>query len=309
VKTALAVAAAVAVTLGVGGYAGWRALTPSLSPLRLPVTASCVAQANGEVDLDPEQMANAATISAVAIRRKLPARALVVALAAAMQESKLRNLPGGDRDSLGLFQQRPSEDWGTAQQIIDPRYAANAFFTALLKIKGWQDLPVTEAAQAVQRSAVPDAYARWADDAGVLTRALLGDATSAIACTLPTEPAKRGQAAAAALTSGLAADWGQLKTAPTGAVVGVTLTAANDRTGWQYAHWLVAHAEEQGVKRVRFGDQEWTAKGGQWVTVGSASSGPASAAPAAPGAPGKAPSGKAPSVPAKQVVAEVYAAQ
>src|SRR5262245_58022519 len=78
----------------------------------------------GDVSLDPDQMANAATIAAVGVRRGLPLRAVQVALAAAMQESKLTNLPGGDRDSIGLFQQRPSQGWGTEQQLADPRYAA-----------------------------------------------------------------------------------------------------------------------------------------------------------------------------------------
>ena len=115
-------------------------------------------------------MANAATIAAVGLRRKLPDQAVVVALATALQESKLENLDGGDRDSVGLFQQRPSQGWGAPDQLQDPRYASTKFYNALLKIKNWQELRVTEAAQRVQRSAFPEAYDKWADEALVLAR-------------------------------------------------------------------------------------------------------------------------------------------
>src|SRR6188768_4086943 len=113
-------------------------------------------------------MANAATIAAVGLTKKVPDRAIVVALATSLQESKLENLSGGDRDSIGLFQQRPSQGWGKPEQISDPRYAATKFYNALLKVKNWQGMRVTEAAQRVQRSAFPEAYEKWADDAQVL---------------------------------------------------------------------------------------------------------------------------------------------
>jgi hypothetical protein len=83
----------------------------------------------------------------------------VIALATAIQESGLRNLPYGDRDSLGVFQQRSSQGWGTPAQILDPTYAASRFYRALLAVPGWQSLPLTVAANAVQRSAYPRAYA------------------------------------------------------------------------------------------------------------------------------------------------------
>ena len=127
-------------------------------------TPASVASDLTEVTLVPARMANAATIAAVGLIRGVPRRALVVALATALQESKLDNLTGGDRDSVGLFQQRPSQGWGTVEQIADPRYAANAFYTALLKVHGWQNMRVTDAAQAVQRSAYPEAYQQWAAD-------------------------------------------------------------------------------------------------------------------------------------------------
>jgi hypothetical protein len=275
-RTAGAVLTALAVLATLGGYVAWRALGPKLPPLHLPTGTSCVVSADkasaptvtGAVSLNAEQMANAATISAVGIRRAVPERAVVVALATALQESKLQNLAGGDRDSVGLFQQRPSQGWGTPEQIADPRYAANAFYTALQRVRGWQSMRVTDAAQAVQRSAHPDAYEKWADKAEVLARALVGDAQSAVACTVAEEPAERGTTAAAALTSGLRLDWGDhLRTAPSAELLGVAVAVGDTRAGWQYAHWLVAHAEQHGIKRVRYGSQEWTAKGGTWAQV------------------------------------------
>lgn len=101
-------------------------------------------------------------------------RGWVIAVATAMQESTLRNLPGGDRDSAGLFQQRSSQGWGTRAQLQEPRYAAGKFYTALLAVDGWQAMALADAAQAVQRSAYPGAYAKWEDDAIALIRILTG---------------------------------------------------------------------------------------------------------------------------------------
>ncbi|MEH0844361.1 hypothetical protein V6U81_18435 [Micromonospora sp. CPCC 205711] len=236
--------------------------------LRLPVASrTCTVQADGTVILDADQMANAATIAAIGMQRQMPERAVVVALATAYQESGLRNLPDGDRDSIGLFQQRPSQGWGTPEEIRNERYAADRFYAALKKVRGWQDMEVTEAAQAVQRSAFPTAYQKWADESQVLTRALLGDATGAVACTVGRTPAMRGAAAAAALTRGLTLDWGLPAAATAAELTGLTVPAADDRDGWRYAHWLVSHATDHGVKRVRFGDLEWTARGGNWARV------------------------------------------
>ena len=102
------------------------------------VLRGCVTEADGQVELSPEQMANAATIAAIGVRRGLPERAVIVALATAFQESQLRNLTGGDRDSVGLFQQRPSQGWGTPEQIQDTRYATARFYAAL-GFRPWYD--------------------------------------------------------------------------------------------------------------------------------------------------------------------------
>ncbi|MEU3188437.1 C40 family peptidase [Streptomyces sp. NPDC006923] len=124
------------------------------------------------LDLPAEQIPNAKVIVATGISLHVPPQGQVVAIATALQESRLRNLVYGDRDSLGLFQQRPSQGWGTPEQIRDPVFASTKFYTALLKVSGWQQLTVTQAAQEVQHSAFPDAYAQWEGLARALQKAI-----------------------------------------------------------------------------------------------------------------------------------------
>ncbi|MFE1516834.1 C40 family peptidase [[Kitasatospora] papulosa] len=122
---------------------------------------------------DPaDQVPNAKAIQATGVAMNIPARGQVVALATALQESGLRDLTYGDRDSLGLFQQRPSQGWGTANQVLDPVHASTKFYEGLKKVSGWQSLSVTQAAQAVQRSGFPDAYAKWEPLATALQEAI-----------------------------------------------------------------------------------------------------------------------------------------
>jgi hypothetical protein len=118
------------------------------------------------------QTRNAATVINVARTRALPPRAAVIAVATAIQESSLNNLRHGDRDSVGLFQQRPSQGWGSTDQLTDPVYAASAFYGTLTAIPDWQTKPLADVAQSVQRSAHPSAYAKWEQAASALvTRA------------------------------------------------------------------------------------------------------------------------------------------
>ncbi|GAU70731.1 lipoprotein [Streptomyces sp. NBRC 110611] len=124
------------------------------------------------LDLPAEQVPNARTIVATGLSLDVPKKGQVIAVATAMQESRLRNLNYGDRDSLGLFQQRPSQGWGTAQQIRDPVYASEQFYKHLLKVNGWEQMAVTQAAQAVQKSGFPDAYAQWEGLATALQKAI-----------------------------------------------------------------------------------------------------------------------------------------
>ncbi|XBH22982.1 M23 family metallopeptidase [Jonesiaceae bacterium BS-20] len=110
--------------------------------------------------LTEEHIGNARTIITVGKDLDVPTYGIIIALATAMQESTLVNLDGGDRDSAGLFQQRPSQGWGDIDEITDPTYASTKFYEGLLKVTGWQDMAVTVAAQTVQRSGHPDAYAK-----------------------------------------------------------------------------------------------------------------------------------------------------
>ncbi|MFI5844424.1 hypothetical protein ACIA8K_32485 [Catenuloplanes sp. NPDC051500] len=236
----------------------------TLPKVPLVLSRACVVTADGQVNLSAQQMANAATIAAVGIRQKMPEYAVTVALATALQESKLENLAGGDRDSIGLFQQRPSMNWGTPEEIRDPRYASGKFYEALRKVSGWEDMRVTDAAQLVQRSAFPEAYQKWAPESEVLARALFGEATGAVSCTVTGEPELRGSAAASVLAEGLHADWGKSAASDT---AGLTLDVSDDRDGWRYAHWLVSHASQLGVKRVLFGGLEWDAERGDWSPI------------------------------------------
>jgi hypothetical protein len=132
--------------------------------------------------LSAEQVANAATIASVGRDRGLPERAIVIALATAQQESRLRNLDYGDRDSLGLFQQRPSSGWGTEAQVQDPVYAANKFYDHLVEIPGWDTGRLTEISQRVQLSGFPEAYQQWEEMAQKLAAAQISDLPDQITC-------------------------------------------------------------------------------------------------------------------------------
>ncbi|MYT17927.1 Cell wall-associated hydrolase, NlpC family [Streptomyces sp. SceaMP-e96] len=141
---------------------------------------------------DPaEQVPNAKTIQATGVAMHIPARGQVVALATALQESGLRNLTYGDRDSLGLFQQRPSQGWGTANQALDSVHASTKFYEGLKKVSGWQSLSVAQAAQAVQKSGFPQAYAKWEPLATALQQAIepvLAKAGDAAPSPSPSDP-------------------------------------------------------------------------------------------------------------------------
>lgn len=242
----LAGAAAVGV-LGVGAAAYlWPGTTPVIS------VASCTATAgSAEVVLGTAETANAATIAAVGKRAGLPDHAVTVALAAALQESKLRNLDYGDLDSVGLFQQRPSQGWGTPEQLRDPSYAAAAFYNRLAEVPGWETMSVTDAAQAVQHSAGPTAYARWEPRARTLSTVLTGQVPAGLRCRYDLPP---GGATPGTVTSGLTREAGS-------AGVGTTVPSAR---GWLVASWLVAHGEAQGVASVSFDGMTWTPGSGRW---------------------------------------------
>jgi hypothetical protein len=255
-----------ATALALGVSAGGCALG---SKLHVQPSSSCQFSGSdgSSFDLDLDQMANASTIATVGIVRGLPDHAVTIALATAFQESKLRNLAGGDRDSVGLFQQRPSQGWGTPQQLSDPRYAAGKFYDHLQQVDGWQTMSVTDAAQAVQHSADASAYAQWEDESRTLALALVGSTPAAVACTLYDSPKHRGAAAQQALTTALHLDWGATLAVDPSGQTSVSLTAADARAGWQLAQWIVAHADDNGVQKVSYAQKLWTASSGKWTAL------------------------------------------
>lgn len=127
--------------------------------------------------LTQDQMNNAQIIYQVGVGVGVPQYGEIIAIATAIQESRLTNLNYGDRDSLGLFQQRPSQGWGIAAQIMDSVYASTQFYNALIKVPNWQTLALTVAAQDVQASGFPDAYAEWQTIATEIVSTLSGSAT------------------------------------------------------------------------------------------------------------------------------------
>jgi hypothetical protein len=124
------------------------------------------------IELGDEQRGNAKAIVAATKKAGMDERAAVIAIATALQESKLENLghlgTRNDHDSQGLFQQRPSSGWGTVEQITNPEYSTTAFLNGLKQVDGWRDMPLTQAAQKVQVSAYPFHYAKWETQAADL---------------------------------------------------------------------------------------------------------------------------------------------
>jgi hypothetical protein len=255
----------------------------------LPDPEGCTTVVAGRtVELDTEQSENAALISAIGVQRGLPARAASIALATAYQESKITNIEHGDRDSLGLFQQRPSQGWGTEQQILNPYYAINAFYDALVKIDGYEDMRITEAAQAVQRSGFPEAYEDHAADARALASALSGNSVDGkFSCVVRHEAGEESDKLdsagltprAANVRDDVEAAFGDLSLGgfdPGGVSDGHTEGSAhyegraidifvrpqnetNNRLGWAIAYYLVAQAERLSIEHVIFDDMIWTA--------------------------------------------------
>lgn len=243
--------------------------------------------------LSPAQADNAALLTAVSLRRQMPARAATIALATALQESQLINIDYGDRDSVGLFQQRTSQGWGTIEEIMDPVYSTNAFFDGLDKVAGYTELPVTEAAQAVQRSGFPDAYAQHEVRSRAWAAGLTGQLTATVTCSLAAadpvaadDPAALA-AARADLAGRVVRDFGDLaitEQGPASIVVDAsTLAPTPDDAGrlaWAIAQWAVASAHATGVESVAVAGQVWSRDGGSWSAQTSEGSPPLAASSA-----------------------------
>jgi hypothetical protein len=252
VAVTVAVVAAVGVTIGV------RSLLHEVNP---PPPACRVGNGPEALYLDTEQAANATTITAVAHRMGLPHHAVTIALATVLQESKMHNVPYGDRDSVGLFQQRPSQGWGTPAQLLTPSYAAEAFYRHLVKVNGWQQLPVALAAQSVQHSADGSGYAAWVEEARAIARALTGEVTGEFSCRFASgaRPAPARLAALADTELG----HGELQ------------GAGQQADSWLVAQWLVGHAYQLGISSVTVRGHRWQRGDFGWAADSAAGDKPA----------------------------------
>lgn len=250
-------------TVAVVSAGAWFGSSQILDTLRPP---QCTVTAGGMTEtFDPEQTGNAALIAAVSMKRGLPPRAATIALTTAYQESKILNIRYGDRDSLGLFQQRPSQGWGTEQQILDPLHATNAFYDALVKLKGYESADITTIAQQVQRSAHPELYRDHEAQGRVLASSLTGHSPASLTCRLD-DLADGPVATPERMRSDLATEMGVSRGSTTRATDGrggvLTVTAPDQRVAWAVGHWAVARAAAYGATKVSVGDRAWNRSDG-----------------------------------------------
>jgi hypothetical protein len=271
------IGSALVLLLAAIGYLAFGQPHPS-TPATPPPPPGCEAGTGGAaVPLDTGQAGIAATIAGVAARHRLPRQAVTIALAAALQESQLENLDYGDRDSVGVFQQRPSQGWGTTAELEDPVYATTKFFAALVKVHGYTKMPVDQAAQDVQHSADGDAYEQWASVAALLAGDFAGTSRASVYCwyTPAGKPDLNG--ALKQLTETFGPDGtggvlvamttdrsGQKKKDRSVAVVHVQQDAA-----WTVVSWLVTYAQQYGISQIRYAGYEWNAANGSigWQRV------------------------------------------
>jgi hypothetical protein len=244
------------------------------------VNERCTAvAASDSFELDVDQASNASLIAAISVRRGLPPRAASIALATAMQESKLRNIDHGDQagpDSRGLFQQRPSQGWGTEAQIMDPAYASNAFYDGLVKVPGYEAMEVTQAAQLVQKSAFPRAYAQHEGMGRAYASALTGHSPEGLDCTLKAADAAGNPDAVA---DHLATAFGDVPASAEGR----TLTIPAEGTeAWAMAEWAVANAKELSVTQVDVDGRRWNRQARDGWQVSAAAAGSVTITVAAP---------------------------
>ena len=218
----------------------------------LPGEERCVGRAAANsVAVDLDQAHFASIVVGLSVKRGLAPRAASIAMATVYQETGIRNLDYGDRDSVGLFQQRPSQGWGTEKQLMDPYYAAGKFYDALVKIKGWQTADITTIAQRIQVSAHPDAYRAHEQDARTLASTLTGQTPASFSCLVRGNAAGQGDQLRSALTK-------TFSTRPTGSGNRITIKADNSADAWAYAQFAVANAKLYGVTTIELDGRSWT---------------------------------------------------
>lgn len=241
----------VALVIVVGGVILAIRRLESHEPL-IPESQHCVATASGtSVSMSLSQAHYAAVIAGVSVRRGLAPRAASIALTTAYQESNLRNLDHGDRDSIGLFQQRPSMGWGTKKQLMDPYYATGRFYDALVRVHGWQSGDINDVAQEVQRSGFPEAYRDHEQSGRILASVLTGHSPGGLTCL------ERKDAAGdpGALVASVRKTLGVTKASVSGSQV--VFRAPSGSVAWAVAQHAVANSGEFGVAQVTVGDSSW----------------------------------------------------
>ncbi len=279
-RRATGAALAAVLVVGAGATTG---VVWFLDRVDTPSVQRCAAALDGTSwYLTPVQADNAALIVGASVQRGLPGRAATIGLATALQESRLVNIDYGDRDSVGLFQQRPSQGWGTVEEIMDPVYSTGKFYDGLVEVDGYEDLEVTVAAQAVQRSGFPEAYAQHETRSRAWASALTGHSPGAITCDLPPteeDQAPSGAAARDLLAERAARDLGlpadALRADTSGSSEGVNAVVVDaaavaldgDLATWAVAHWAVATASVTGAQEITAGARTWTREDGTWSTV------------------------------------------
>ncbi len=218
-------------------------------------------------ELPLESANNAALISGVAFQRGYGLNGMTVGLATAIQESGLRNLDWGDRDSLGLFQQRPSQGWGAPEEIQDPYYSTHTFYAALEKVDGWEGMRVTDAAQAVQRSGYPEAYGDHEEEARAWSRAFTGDADAVVTCVVNSAEPRTAEGFAARLRADLGPSYSVevLGQASTSMELGIQPLDDSDESVRALQAWAIATASKTSVEWVDRAGVRWE-RSGTWST-------------------------------------------
>jgi hypothetical protein len=245
----LALAVVVLIALGLGLYF-WLRSHELTAPV--PGQQRCVATGgNHSVVIDLDQAHYTSIIVGLSVKRRLAPRAASIAMATVYQETGIRNLDYGDRDSVGLFQQRPSQGWGTEKQLLDPYYATGKFYDALVKIKNWETDDINDVAQKVQRSGYPEAYRDHEADARVLASTLTGRSAAGFSCL----EREGNPGRPAALVKSIEKTFGKVSDQTENKVI--TIDADSQALAWAYASHALANSKLYGVVLIKVGGRQW----------------------------------------------------
>jgi hypothetical protein len=245
----LVLAVVLLIALGLGLYV-WLRGHELTAPV--PGQQRCVATAGDHsVVIDLDQAHYTSIIVGLSVKRRLAPRAASIAMATVYQETGIRNLDHGDRDSVGLFQQRPSQGWGTAKQLQDPYYATGKFYDALVKIKNWETDDINDVAQKVQRSGYPEAYRDHEADARVLASTLTGHSPAGFSCL----EREGNPGRPAALVKSIEKTFGKVSDQIENKVI--TIDADSDALAWAYASHALANSKLYGVVLIKIGGRQW----------------------------------------------------